>query len=641
MPVRLSREQFVRNLSDSGIFSDTDLHAMLRTSDAAPDGEALARHLVRTGKLTPYQATAVQEGRVGELLIGNYLVLDKLGAGGMGTVYKAQHRRMKRIVAIKVLSRNVAQSEKFVQRFQREVEAVARLSHPNVVMAHDADEAEVGHFLVMEFVNGRDLATIVQEGGPLPLPDAIDCTLQAARALQYAHEQGIIHRDVKPANLLRDVSGVVKLADLGLARFSDAMGKSPDEAAALTQAGAIMGTVDYMPPEQALGLTTIDHRADIYSLGCTLWYLVVGKPPYQGSSLMAILLQHREGKVPSLREQRKEIPPALDDLFRRMVAKKPEDRFASMAEVVRILEGLRNASVGATAPTPGPSATASPPPAPTSLSAGTVDISNQTVDLAPVAVAETTSTTVLLAEPSRSQAVIIRGYLQKLGNQMLAMASTGQAAFESALEKRPGVIISAMHLPDMTGVQLAQKLRAEPTLSTTGFVLIASATDGNEADLLSTVPHAIRLPKPFDAEKLAGALRAAAGSHSSSPAAWDGMRVLLVDDSAAARIHVRKVLEGLGLRQITEVADGAEAVALLECGIYDLVVTDYTMPRLDGRGLIDFIRHRSAVPNLPVIMVTTETDAAKLDAVRQLGVLAICDKKFESAHVRAALERLR
>src|SRR5262249_10124091 len=153
------------------------------------------------------------------------------------------------------------------QRFQREVEAVARLSHPNIVMAHDADEAEVGHFLVMEFVNGRDLATEVQKRGPLPVREAADYIVQAARALEYAHAQGIIHRDIKPANLLRDVNGVVKVADLGLARFNDALDRPPEDGGPLTQTGTVMGTADFMSPEQAMALPNVDHRADIYSLG--------------------------------------------------------------------------------------------------------------------------------------------------------------------------------------------------------------------------------------------------------------------------------------------------------------------------------------------------------------------------------------
>src|SRR5262249_36064062 len=218
MAKKLTREEFLRNLSDSGLFSKEEMRATLAALPGAQaaDGEALAQRLIAAGKLTPFQAAAVSERRFEELVIGNYQVLDRLGAGGMGTVYKARHRRMKRVVAIKVLSRRVGQSERFVQRFQREVEAVARLSHPNIVMAHDADEVEAGHFLVMEFVNGLDLATEVQKHGPLPVREAVECLAQAARGLGYAHGQGIIHRDIKPANLLRDVSGAVKVADLGL-----------------------------------------------------------------------------------------------------------------------------------------------------------------------------------------------------------------------------------------------------------------------------------------------------------------------------------------------------------------------------------------------------------------------------------------
>jgi serine/threonine-protein kinase len=176
MATKLSSDEFLRNLTDSGLFSAEEID---RSLEAQPDAraigaEAIAERFIAAGKLTSFQAAAVSERRFEELVIGNYQVLDRLGAGGMGTVYKARHRRMKRVVAIKVLSRRVGQSERFVQRFQREVEAVARLSHPNIVMAHDADEAEVGHFLVMEFVNGLDLATVVQKHGPLSVREAVD-----------------------------------------------------------------------------------------------------------------------------------------------------------------------------------------------------------------------------------------------------------------------------------------------------------------------------------------------------------------------------------------------------------------------------------------------------------------------------------
>jgi two-component system chemotaxis response regulator CheY len=206
-----------------------------------------------------------------------------------------------------------------------------------------------------------------------------------------------------------------------------------------------------------------------------------------------------------------------------------------------------------------------------------------------------------------------------------------------------------MHLSDMTGVQLAQKMRAEEALASTGFVLITSQADVQEANLLSQASNVVRLPKPFDQDQLAQALSVAMASppqelESRLQPAKAGtpihLRVLVVDDSAAARVHIRSVLAGLGLRQITEAADGAEALTLLGRDTFDLVVTDYNMPYLDGRGLIDFIRHRSSVPSVPIIVVTTETDPAKLEAVRQLGVAAICDKSFQPEVVRGVLERL-
>src|SRR5262245_43875224 len=236
----LSREEFTRNLSDSGLFSADDLQKTLAGVPpvAFADGAALGRQLVSAGKLTAYQAEAVAERRFGELRFGNYEVLDRLGAGGMGMVFKARHRRMKRIVALKVLAREVAREKSFVQRFQREVETIAQLHHPNIVMAFDADEAEVGPFLVMEFVDGPDLDGDVPRKGALYVADAVALLLQAARGLGYAHDRGIVHRDIKPSNLLRDSSGLVKVADLGLARLH---GPQSSANTSLTQSGGIVG----------------------------------------------------------------------------------------------------------------------------------------------------------------------------------------------------------------------------------------------------------------------------------------------------------------------------------------------------------------------------------------------------------------
>jgi phosphate ABC transporter phosphate-binding protein len=350
----VSREQFLRNLQDSGLATD-DIQLML-ASLMETDGAALAGQLVRAGKLSSYQAIAVLEGRLADLRLGAYEVLDLLGKGGMGTVYKARHRTMKRVTAIKVLSPEVANQGTFAQRFQRETETLARLSHPNIIMAFDAGESPAGPFLAMEFVQGRDLATEVKATGPLSLADGVDCVLQAARGLEYAHDQGLIHRDIKPANLMRDARGVVKVADLGLARMRNPQATQSESA--LTQAGGIVGTVDYMAPEQAVDSTTVDHRADIYSLGCTLYFLLTGRPMYSGTSLMSLLLQHRDAPPPSLLEARPDAPEDVNAVFQRMVAKKPSDRYASMTEVVRALEeasrSLSAAGLSAPGPRPGP-----------------------------------------------------------------------------------------------------------------------------------------------------------------------------------------------------------------------------------------------------------------------------------------------
>src|SRR5262249_30158193 len=203
---------------------------------------------------------------------------------------------------------------------------------PNIVMAYDADEDEDGPFLVMEFVNGRDLSSEVERGGPLSPADAVDCAQQAARGLECAHAQGIVHRDVKPGNLLRDAAWVVKVADVGVAGLTAPGGSAGTSS--LTQAGGVVGTLDYMAPEQALDSTAIDERVDVYSLGCTLYFLLTGRPPYAAGSVMALLLKHRDAPIPSLTAARPDVPPDLDALFRRMVAKNPDGRPAGMAEVV-------------------------------------------------------------------------------------------------------------------------------------------------------------------------------------------------------------------------------------------------------------------------------------------------------------------
>ena len=346
MEMRL--EQFVKTVSDSGILSGPEMDTVRSSMALGQSVEVIdfARELVNQGKLTSFQARNMVAGGAKRLVLGSYVILDKLGAGGMGTVYKAQHRRMKRTVALKVLPSAKMKNSGMVQRFQREVEAAAKLDHPNVVTAHDADEHRGLHYLVMEFVEGFDLAYIVERCGRLPL-ESVDWILQAARGLEYAHSRGVVHRDIKPANLLLDTSGVLKILDMGLARFDErSEGGQTDDG--LTQMGEIIGTLDFMSPEQAEDTRRADARSDVYSLGCTLYYLLAGEYLFPEETILKKLLAHRTKEVPSLKSMHNEIPEELDQLYQQMVAKDPADRPQTMTEVVAALQETCQKQLNAT-----------------------------------------------------------------------------------------------------------------------------------------------------------------------------------------------------------------------------------------------------------------------------------------------------
>jgi tRNA A-37 threonylcarbamoyl transferase component Bud32 len=267
-------------------------------------------------------------------------IVGPLGEGGMGQVFKARHRLLRRTVAVKVIRREQAANPVGVHRFRREAQASARLSHPNIVEVYDAAEINGVHFLVMEYVEGNDLADLLQKHGRLPVSLACAYVHQTSLGLQHAHERGLVHRDIKPANLLVSADGArLKILDLGVARFQQ-VEEGDSVHADLTQTGAVMGTPAYLAPEQARDPRRVDIRADIYSLGCTFYHLLTGRAPFEGVSLAEVVLKHQLEEPAPVEHLRPEVPLEVQGVVCEMMAKRPDDRFQTPAQVAAALDSF-------------------------------------------------------------------------------------------------------------------------------------------------------------------------------------------------------------------------------------------------------------------------------------------------------------
>jgi len=335
----LSLDKFVALVGRSKLVDDDRLseavddwkrHATLRQLD---DARHCAEHFVGTGLLTQWQADKLLDGRHRGFFLGKYKLLDHLGSGGMSSVYLAEHVLMQRRVAIKVLPHNRVGDSTYLARFHFEGQAAAALDHRNIVRAYDLDNEGRIHYLVMEYVEGRDLQAIVEQDGALEFHAAANVVAQAAAGLEHAHQRGLVHRDIKPANLLVDLKGTVKILDMGLAKFTPESRPTPGFA----HDDQILGTADYLAPEQAANPRSVDHRADIYGLGCTLYFLLSGHPPFSDGTSMERMAAHQQQMPPSLLLDRPDAPPALVSMCRRMMEKAPDSRFQSAGEVNRAL----------------------------------------------------------------------------------------------------------------------------------------------------------------------------------------------------------------------------------------------------------------------------------------------------------------
>lgn len=349
MTTQSNAESFVLVLKRSGLVEPNRLARVLREIQAEgvplPDAKSLAEQLVARSAITRWQADRLLAGKHKNFVLGKYRLLSLLGRGGMSSVYLAEHIVMRRRCAIKVLPNKRIDDSSYLARFHREAQAVASLDHPNIVRAYDVDKQRDGtnevHFLVMEYVDGASLQEMVHRQGPLAFADAAEYVRQAALGLSHAHAAGMVHRDIKPGNLLVDQNGTVKILDLGLARFfgHDEEGQDP---LTIRHDEKVLGTADYLAPEQALDSHAVDARADVYGLGCTFYYLLCGHPPFTEGTLAQRLMAHQTKEPHPLERERPDLPASLLVVVRKMMAKRPEDRYQTANEVGEsLLQWLR------------------------------------------------------------------------------------------------------------------------------------------------------------------------------------------------------------------------------------------------------------------------------------------------------------
>ncbi len=364
----------------SGVLSERqieEIKSKILRGDYPLDSVELAEALVRDKIVTPFQARRFLSNRANGLVVGRYVILDRIGSGSMGRVYKAHHPMMDRTVALKIIAPEIAANERVVARFQREMRLVGRLDHPNVVRAFDADQIHKILYIVMEYVTGQTLGELVRKK-PIPPLDMADFGFQAALGLAHAHDQGIVHRDVKPSNILLTEDRKIKVLDLGLGVLMEA-----DNAATFATAdGIAVGTVDYMSPEQACG-REVDGRSDLYGLGCSMYYLLTGNLPFPGSSPIERLGKRISGRHVPITEHLPDLSPNFVKVIDRLLAPKPHERFSSAADAADALQSLikprtrQAAAAQARAPAP-----ASAPVSPAPVASPAID-SKQTVAARP------------------------------------------------------------------------------------------------------------------------------------------------------------------------------------------------------------------------------------------------------------------
>lgn len=444
--------------------------------------DRLAKH----GLLTEYQAGRIKTGTVYGLVLGNYRVLDRIGSGGMGVVFKAEHTLLRRIVAIKVLPMSREQDNRVLRRFLSEMKTIAALQHPNIVAATDAGQVfpaepnlPVLHYLVMEYVQGRDLEDIVSRDGPMDPTLACDLIHQVASALAEAHHRNLVHRDIKPSNILVNEFRQAKLLDFGLAR---------EFGHQITEPGCLLGTIDYMSPEQAQDPSAVDIRADIYGLGATLYWCLTGKVPFPSQSTFSQQIARRlRDEPPSVQARRPEVPTELDMVIRRMMAIRPEDRYQTPQEVMRALVPFLRKNQPDT---------------------------NQASSMAEAIWALAESETKV---PQRKRVLIVDDdanivdYCRAvLSSEMeCRSASSAAEALETATRESFDVVLLDLILPDRKGTDLLTEMRPLVATNSPRFILMSGFSGPDDVNLMLAAGADDFIAKPFGPTLLRARIRLA------------------------------------------------------------------------------------------------------------------------------------
>ena len=580
--------------------------------------------------------------------LGEFRILETLGEGGMGMVYRGHQESLDRDVAIKVLSENIAKNETFVARFQREARAAASLVHPNVIQIYSTGcEGDI-HYFAMEYVRGKDLAQLLMEGRSFSLVETVEILIQVAQAMCAAAEIGLVHRDIKPSNIMLTERGQVKITDFGLAKTNESN---------LTEVGIIVGTANYMSPEQGQGMD-LDVRSDIYSLGVVFYELVAGRPPFIADQPAAVLYKHvYEAPVPPSRVH-PEVPEAVDRVILHMMQKAPDDRPASpeaLLEELRALYGelagqaygaggavLGSGGAGGQAPS---SFVGRPGPAGPNTEAPTLVSS----DLRPV------NRRAVVADDVGSVRQLLGTILKEKQFEVIE-AEDGEAAVQTILDSRPDLVLLDVGIPKLDGIQVLERLHANHVDSK---VIVISAHKDRE-----TVARASRfeisgyLAKPVNIHELRERIDEIAGHAAARPPApaaepmaesagaaeapaviaeeGTGRFILVCDGQRYSQFLFRQVLEGAGHR-VAGVEHPDRALALLEEELPDLLLLSLASDRNEGLRLLATIRKRGW--GLPTVTVVDEADREAAETVRALGLGPLLTKPVRLDDLRVEVDR--